>query len=132
MQVRLPRRKTRRTPDLFFVSRSRLQIIKYDYVDGPPNLIMEIVSSDSKSRDWREKYFDYEKSGVQEYWIIDPYAERVEAYYLRRDRKYHRITEVDGQVRSRVIRRFQFRPAWLWKSPLTKVATVLKELGIRF
>ena len=77
MHVRLPKRRTRRSPDVFLVSRARKRIIKYDYVDGPPDLIMEIVSPDSENRDRRDKYIDYEMSGVREYWIVDPNAQRV-------------------------------------------------------
>src|SRR4051794_38086138 len=78
MHVRLPNRKTRRVPDVFFISRSRQSIVKPTVIDGAPDLAIEIVSPDSEARDWRDKYIDYEKSGVREYWVIDPNARRVE------------------------------------------------------
>jgi Uma2 family endonuclease len=131
VHVRLPACHARRSPDLFLVSRRRREIVKYDYIDGPPDLIMEIVSPDSESRDWRDKYIDYEKSGVREYWVIDPQSQRVEAYTLGRDKKYRRIKEIDDRIRSKVLRKLFIRPSWLWKSPPPKIATVLKELGIR-
>ncbi len=113
-----------------FVSKSRSRIIKATYIDGPPDLIMEIVSPDSENRDRRDKYIDYEKSGVREYWIIDLLAQRVEAYTLGRDKKYHRIKEIDGRIQSKVLRKLYIRPMWLWKSPPLKLVTVLKELGV--
>ena len=131
VQIRLPNIKQRRNPDVLFVSRGREKIIKQNYIDGPPDLIMEIVSPDSEARDWRDKYIDYEKSGVREYWIIDPNAQRVEVYALGRDKKYRRVKEIDGRIQSKVLRKLYIRPQWLWKSPLPKVATVLKELGVR-
>jgi len=132
VQVRLPNIRQRRNPDVFFVSHSRRRIIDHNYIDGPPDLIMEIVSPDSESRDWRDKYIDYEKSGVREYWIIDPGTKHVEAYSLGRDKRYQRIRLQDGRIKSKVIRKLYIRPEWLWKSPLPKVATVLKELGVKF
>src|SRR5438309_377968 len=42
--VRFPRR--RRVPDLCFIARERLDIVKPTYIDGAPDLIVEIVSPD--------------------------------------------------------------------------------------
>lgn len=127
--VRLP--KLRRNPDLLYVSKSRLKIIKSTYIDGSPDLIMEIVSPDSEARDWRDKYENYQSAGVREYWIIDPSSKRVEAYTLGRTRKYKQIEEKDDKIFSKVLHGFYIRPEWLWKSPLPKVASVLKELRVR-
>src|SRR5262245_12192051 len=52
-QIRLPTIRRRRNPDVLFITRARQKIVKQTYIDGPPDLIMEIVSADSESRDWR-------------------------------------------------------------------------------
>jgi Uma2 family endonuclease len=127
--VRLARVKQRRSPDVVFVARARDEIIKHTYIDGAPDLLMEIVSPDSQVRDWRDKYLAYEKSGVREYWGIDPQAKLVEAYALGRDGKYGLIPELDGKIQSKVLRAFCIRTEWLWMSPLPKLSVVLKELG---
>ena len=129
--VRLAKVRSRRLPDLLFVARSRSAIIKKTFIDGPPDLAIEIVSPDSESRDRREKYLEYEKSGVREYWIIDPMSETVEAYALGRNRKFAPIAEKDQRVRSKVLKRFYLRPDWLWRTPLPKVGPILKKLGVR-
>jgi Uma2 family endonuclease len=131
VQARLPSIRQRRDPDILFVSRARRNILKETYVDGPPDLVMEIVSPDSQSRDWRDKYKAYERSGVREYWIIDPSSQRVEAYARRRQEKFARIRERDGLIRSKVLRKFFVRPQWLWQSPLLKLPAALRELGVR-
>src|SRR5437763_6718015 len=53
--VRLPRQRRRRTPDVLFIAASRAKIIETNHVEGAPDLIMEVVSPDSVSRDWRDK-----------------------------------------------------------------------------
>jgi Uma2 family endonuclease len=131
IQIRLPTIKQRRNPDVLFISRNREKIIKHSYIDGAPDLVMEIVSPDSENRDRRDKFLAYEKSGVREYWIIDPNAQRVEAYSLNREKKYRRIKEAEGVIESKVIRKLFIRPTWLWQSPLPKLAKVLKELSVR-
>jgi len=130
-QVRLQAVKQRRNPDVVFVSHLRQQIIKQTYIDGPPDLVMEIVSPDSVVRDWREKFNAYEKSGVREYWVIDPVNKRVEVYTLGKNGKYTLLKESDGRITSKVIRKLSIRPNWLWESPLPKIAKVLKEIGVR-
>lgn len=52
---------------------------------------MEIVSPDSVARDWREKYFEYQRAGVREYWVLDPLVPTIEAYTLGKSGDYHRI-----------------------------------------
>ncbi len=45
----------RRIPDLMFLSKARLEIVREQYVEGAPDLVVEIVSPDSVARDWRDK-----------------------------------------------------------------------------
>jgi Uma2 family endonuclease len=40
--------------------------------EGAPDLVVEIVSKSSVTRDLHEKYSIYEKAGVNEYWIVHP------------------------------------------------------------
>lgn len=50
---------------------------------GAPDLVIEILSPSTHERDWREKFVLYQKAGVREYWIVDPYARFVAAHILR-------------------------------------------------
>ena len=129
--VRLPGRRRRRIPDVVFVAAARSQIIGDTFIAGAPDLIAEVVSPDSVTRDWVDKRDDYQRAGVREYWIADHRHERFAAYALH-GKGYRAIhPDDDGRVHSRVLKGLHVRPAWLWRSPLPKVATVLKELGVR-
>ena len=92
-QVRFPKLRRRRSPNILFVSSARLGIITEQHVEGAPDLTVEIVSPQSQSRDRRDKYHDYQSAGVREYWIIDPLCQSVEAYALKRTKKYELIDE---------------------------------------
>ena len=81
-QVRLANQARRRVPDLVFLCKDRLDLLKHAHIEGAPDLIVEIVSPDSQSRDWREKYLDYQAAGVREYWVIDPMSQHAEVYAL--------------------------------------------------
>ena len=68
-------------PDLLFVSRERLLIITEANIQGPPDLVAEILSSDhEKDRGIKKKL--YAKFGVEEYWIVDPEGKSIEVMEL--------------------------------------------------
>lgn len=54
-------------PDLCFVSNARRGIIQENYIDGPPDLIIEVVSEGNRTHDTVVKFAHYEKYGVNEY-----------------------------------------------------------------
>lgn len=58
--------------------------------DGPADLVIEIISSESRLRDRGEKFAEYEMGGVKEYWLIDPEEQRADFYILGTDGRYAR------------------------------------------
>jgi Uma2 family endonuclease len=130
-QIRFDFAKSRRSPDIIFISNKRRKNIRYAHLEGAPDLIVEIISPDSQSRDRREKFLEYQRAGVREYWIIDPLSEKVEAYRLGKDGKYILIAERDGRIHSTVLPKFYLKPAWLWREKLPKISTVLREINRR-
>jgi len=128
-QVRL-RPELRRVPDLLFIAKERASIVQEVHIEGAPDLIIEIVSPDSEERDWREKYWDYERAGVREYWVIDPYSQTMAMYQLGEEGRYRRAELKEGIYRSEAVPGFWVRPEWLWQEPLPNVLEIARELGI--
>ncbi len=119
----------RRIPDLIFVSQERAHLLQRTHLEGAPDLAMEIVSPDSVARDWRDKYLEYERAGVREYWVIDPQSRQVELYCLHKGQFVARRKK-QGAYHSEVVKGFHLRPEWLWQQPLPAVLDTLKELGV--
>lgn len=131
VMVRLPRQRRRRVPDLLFVAKGGVARACENYIEGSPDLIMEVVSPESVVRDWHDKYRDYERAGVREYWVIDRPGRRVEAFTLARDGKYQRIGEDEGAINSVVLKGFYLRIAWLLAPEPPDLSKVLRELGVK-
>jgi Uma2 family endonuclease len=65
-------------PDILFISKNRLHIIGDRNIEGPPDLVIEILSPSTEGRDRGVKLQQYLRYGVREYWIIDPQEKNVE------------------------------------------------------
>jgi Uma2 family endonuclease len=92
-----------RQPDLLFVSNDRAGIME-EYIQGPPNLVAEILSPRNTRRDVDDKLSDYGRLGVEECWLVSPEARTVEV--LRLDQQSLKRTSIHGlgdQVRSSVL-----------------------------
>ena len=50
---------------------------------GVPDFVVEILSYSTKHKDRTLKKDIYEKNGVKEYWIVNPWEKSVEVYILR-------------------------------------------------
>lgn len=73
-------------PDLCFIAQDRLDIIGEKTIDGPPDLIIEILSPGTRRRDLTTKRELYARFGVPEYWIVDPDARSVTVLSLTHGR----------------------------------------------
>jgi len=81
--------KDRIIPDCMIVCNK--DIIQPDGIHGVPDLVVEVLSPSTAKHDRGYKKDLYEKSGVREYWIVEPNMRSIEAYLLS-DGKY----ELDG------------------------------------
>jgi len=52
---------------------------------GAPDWVIEIVSPSSRQMDYFIKLFKYQRSGVREYWIVDPTKEQVMVYKFEKE-----------------------------------------------
>lgn len=83
----------RREPDLMVILNDNPNTLQDTFMDGPADLVIEIVSPESGARDHGEKFIEYEQGGVPEYWIIDPLRAEVRFYRLDTQGIYIRQTE---------------------------------------
>lgn len=71
-------------PDLLFIANENKKILSEKAIQGAPDLIVEVLSSNIK-RDRVVKKELYEKNRVKEYIIVDPTEQSVEIYLLEEE-----------------------------------------------
>jgi len=69
-------------PDIVVILSANLDRITPSRIIGAPDLVVEILSPGTAGYDRREKQDAYARSGVGEYWIVDPGAQTVELLTL--------------------------------------------------
>ena len=108
-----------REPDLIYVSNAHLSRLDDRRLNGPADLAVEVVSEDSVTRDYDEKYVEYEECGVREYWLIDPRPRRQRAlfYQLDENGKYDLVKPIQGVYRSRTAPGFWLKVDRIWQRP---------------
>lgn len=98
-----------RQPDFVLIHRNRLDIITKRGIEGPPDLVVEILSPSSYKRDKVNKLKVYAMHGIPEYWIVDPLYEVLEQYQLQNDQySLFSIYAGEDQIESSHIRFLSF------------------------
>lgn len=92
----------------FFISKEHADRIG-EHVCGVPDLIVEVLSSATRETDRGEKFFEYAKAGVREYWLVDPEKRSLEVYTLR-GQVYEPLTLSGERACSRLPKGFCLRP----------------------
>ena len=131
-EMRLGHGKPSREPDLLFVAREHLDRLTEERLDGPADLVVELVSDSSVARDCEEKFREYEAAGVREYWICDPRPgkQQTSFYQLTAEGKYQAVPpDADGRYHALVLPGFWLDPAWLWEEPLPDPLTTLATIA---
>lgn len=103
----------------------RSRISRDDYVEGPPELVME-VSASTATVDLQDKKAVYRRHGVQEYIVWQVFDHKISWFYLDNDRYVDIEPGGDGLCRSRV-----FPGLWLDREAMVQgnLAQVLARLN---
>jgi len=117
-----------RAPDVFFVANENLSRVKRLNLEGPADLVVEIISPGSRATDRGDKFYEYEQGGVPEYWLLDPERQQAE-FYLRGQDGIYRVAPLgsDGIYRSKVLAGLWLKVEWLWQPLPPPMMSVLRE-----
>jgi Uma2 family endonuclease len=72
-------------PDILFVSNDNRRILTDAGAEGPPDLVVEVLSPKTRNLDLIQKCRVYAREGVRELWILDPEPQTVLVYRFEED-----------------------------------------------
>ncbi len=97
-------------PDMLFIAQGRLDIRRRAYVDGAPDLVVEVLSDRTRRVDLVQKRALYAMAGVPEYWIADIDARSLTMLTLV-EGQYQMIEQDEDVARSLIVPGFEIAVA---------------------
>jgi Uma2 family endonuclease len=114
-EMRLP--VSARQPDVLWAGRDKDSRVTRKGLQGAADLVVEVVSPESRTRDRRDKFIEYAQVGVREYWLVDPMRRTCEVYRLEPGGVYELFQDgTRPRIESSVLPGFWIDPAWLWET----------------
>ena len=108
-----------RAPDIFVVLPHKLHLVRESDFAGPADLVIEVVSLGSQRQDRVDKYREYERGGIPEYWLLDPTRKESLFYQLNEQGVYDLIApNAQGMYHSKILSRLQIPVDIFWRDPL--------------
>jgi Uma2 family endonuclease len=130
----LPKLNRSREPDLLFLSAEHADRLDAQRLEGPADLVVEILSPESTVRDRRDKLAEYAAAGIPEYWIVDPRPGR-ESFELLTltDEGYFALIPASssGRISSKKLAGLEIDPAWIRQDPLPDPVALASATGAR-
>jgi Uma2 family endonuclease len=122
-----------RAPDILILLPEHLHYLKQNQVAGPADLVVEVISRGSERRDRVEKYNEYERAGIPEYWILDHRYQEALFHQLDENGEYQRIQpDENGVYQSKVLPKLRLPVALLWRDPLPDIYETIKLVEALF
>ncbi len=103
-------------PDVLVLLEKHLDRLQEKCILGPPDLVVEVISSGSVTYDRVVKHDLYEKAGVPEYWLVNIQEQSIEVFVLEQG-EYRSLGafQEKQEVQSRLISRRNIQAAQLFR-----------------
>jgi Uma2 family endonuclease len=113
--------------DILVVTDAHRERMTETRLEGPADLVVEIVSESDPTLDYREKLPRYREAGIPEIWIADRFRNEV----LRETKTaegYESRTLSSGWLSSAVVTGFFIEVSWLWEENLPSTLACLRQI----
>ena len=84
-------------PDLLFVGSDQLDLLTLKNVQGPPALVVEVLSPGTRKTDEQVKRRLFARAGVREYWLVDPELDLIKVSRRGDDGSFRRVAELAAE-----------------------------------
>jgi len=114
-------------PDILIVRDSRTDLMSPQRLEGPADMVIEIVSESDPGFDYREKQPRYREARIEEIWIVNPFNQTVFVDKLGAG-GYVSKELSSGKLDSQVISGFWIEASWLWQEKLPSTLRCIREI----
>lgn len=115
-----------RAPDIQVLLPQNMEKYRHKKVNGPADLVVEIVSAGSQMIDRVDKLKEYERGGVLEYWIVDPAYQEALFFQRNAEGQFERVApDEQGVYTSKVLPMLRLPVALLWQETLPTIRETL-------
>lgn len=114
------------TPDGSLIGRQATERLFERYLNGPADLVWEILLPGHERQDREVKRHAYQAGGVPHYWIIDPAARTIDLLRLRDGQYRTESVDADGRYRPAAVPGLALLPERLWQESLPHEESVFQ------
>lgn len=131
--MRLEITESFREPDLQVVLHANTMNLTATAMNGPADICIEVVSPESTTRDYGDKFAEYEQAGVHEYWIIDPQCQEARFHRLQPSKLYASIPlDESNDYRTPLLPNLVLQVLTLWQENLPDFAAIWQAVQTMF
>lgn len=133
LEMRIEAIESYRQPDLQIILNTNTGELTNTAMIGPADICIEVVSPESVARDYGDKFEEYEKAGVQEYWLID-LLRKAHRFYRLDTNGFYVAHEIDstGNYATTLLPYFALHVPTLWQDQLPDVFAVTELVEAMF
>ena len=122
---------SRREPDLQVILDTNPGQRTHTAMIGPADICIEVVSRESISRDYGDKFDEYRAAGVKEYWIIDPLRSVADFHRLDESGLYiPQMPDNNGDYETPLLSQLRDHIPTFWMNPLPTLGTTFLAVEI--
>lgn len=96
-------------PNILFIAVTRYEIIDKNYINGAPDMVVEIWLPGNSKKERERKHSLYESKAITEYWQIEPAEKEIVVETLDENGKYQPFSQAKetGIIQSKVLEGFE-------------------------
>jgi Uma2 family endonuclease len=96
-------------------------------LEDAADLVVEILSENTRAYDLGEKRQAYHEAGIPEIWFVDDDNQQIRLY-RKGEQGYTEEVKHEGKLYSQVIQGFWIEVSWLWQEPLSSLDHCLQAI----
>jgi len=114
-------------PDILLLSTGSLDRVMKTHVEGPADVVVEILSKATRDLDLTQKLPKYLTAGVSEVWIVDPEKHEIEIHTPETKKGWKGSGE--ELVSSTIFPDLKIKTKWIWDRDRYTIDKILTEIG---